>query len=208
MYPEPLYAFILMCLLIESTPGPNMIYLTLVSASHGRRSGFATVAGITLGLLIIGLAAAVGLATLIANSPVLYVMLRVAGVLYLLWLAWQGWRDAAELSPGQVRSVERLRSFFKHGLIVNLLNPKAALFYVAVLPTFIDPADHIVQQAVFLTALSISIATIMHIMIVSLAGFLRPFLEQPKSNKIVRRTLALLLAGVAIWFGWPTEHGR
>jgi threonine/homoserine/homoserine lactone efflux protein len=208
MYPEPLYAFILMCLLIESTPGPNMIYLTLVSASEGRRSGFATVAGITLGLLIIGLAAAVGLATIIANSPLLYVMLRGAGVLYLLWLAWLGWRDATELSPGQVGSHERLRSFFKHGLIVNLLNPKAALFYVAVLPTFIDPNEHVIRQAVYLTALSISIATIMHILIVSLAGFLRPFLENPKSNKIVRRILALLLAGVAIWFGWPTESGR
>ena len=86
---ETLLAFILTCLVIELTPGPNMAYLALLSASIGRRAGFAATLGVALGLLIVGLAAALGLAAVIANSRLLYEALRWAGVLYLFWLAWE-----------------------------------------------------------------------------------------------------------------------
>jgi len=90
---DALAPFILACVIIESTPGPNMAFLTIVSATRGRRYGFATVLGVTLGLLIIGLAAAAGLATLISKSTLLYEGLRYSGVLYLLYLALSEWRE-------------------------------------------------------------------------------------------------------------------
>lgn len=72
-------SFMMTCLVIESTPGPNMAYLAVLSASNGRRAGFAATLGGALGLMLIGLAAALGVATLIANSPLMYQLLRWGG---------------------------------------------------------------------------------------------------------------------------------
>lgn len=198
-----LVPFLLTCLIIESTPGPNMAYLTIISASRGRRFGYMTVAGVTLGLLIIGLAAAAGLATLISGSDLLYQSLRIAGVLYLLWLAYDEWRDADDLP--EVEIGEGVWVYFRRGLIVNVLNPKAAVFYVTILPTFMQPETDILPQAMFLTIIYVGIATTMHVLIVSLAGLLKPVIGNPARKRIARRALAILLALVALWFAIGTK---
>ncbi|HPF78902.1 MAG TPA: LysE family translocator [Alphaproteobacteria bacterium] len=199
-----LFSFILTCALIESTPGPNMAYIAVLSATDGRRAGYAAIAGIALGLLIVGLAAAMGVATLISNSPIAYQVLRFGGVLYLLWLAWDTWKPAPLLSASEVKSLIYNARFFKRGLITNLLNPKAALFYIAMLPKFINPEQSTAAQAVFLTIVFVIVATIIHGLIVTLAGSARPFLENDRHRLIVRRILALVLVGVAVWFGVST----
>lgn len=126
---ETLGAFALTSLLIECTPGPNMAYLAILSSTSGRRAGFAAVGGIALGLLIVGLAAALGLAAVISSSRLDYEMLRWAGFAYLLWLAWDGWQKVdVETSPVRTASEEGGTTFFVRGLITNLLNPKAAVF--------------------------------------------------------------------------------
>src|SRR5262249_11904043 len=127
----------LTCFVIELTPGPNMAYLAVLSASTGRRAGFAATAGGAAGPLIMGLGAAVGLAALIASSRPLYEALRWAGVFYLFWLAWEGWRGE-DTSPVEANVTPDDSRFFLRGLVTNLLNPKAGIFYVAVLPTFLD----------------------------------------------------------------------
>jgi threonine/homoserine/homoserine lactone efflux protein len=133
-----LLAFAITCLVIELTPGPNMAYLAVLSAREGRRAGFAATLGVALGLLIVGLAAALGLTAAITSSRLLYEGLRWAGVIYLLWLAWEGWRAENETSPGKAVVDPADSKFFLRGLITNLLNPKAGIFYIAVLPTFVD----------------------------------------------------------------------
>ena len=131
-------AFALTCVIIEITPGPNMTYLAALSLTNGIRTGFAAVAGIALGLMTYGVIAAFGLAALIDNSPLLYGLLRWTGVAYLLWLAWESWASEREASPDVIDgNDDRPGLAFRRGLITNLLNPKAAVFYVAVLPEFI-----------------------------------------------------------------------
>ena len=199
---DALAPFIFACVIIESTPGPNMAFLTIVSATRGRRYGFATVLGVTLGLLIIGLAAAAGLATLISKSTLLYEGLRYSGVLYLLYLAVSEWRDADEQIDPDAETDKRLSSFFRHGLIVNVLNPKAGVFYVTVLPSFIAPNESILEQALTLTIIYVVIATAAHLLILSLAGYIKPLLDRPERKRLVRRAFAALLALVALWFGF------
>lgn len=196
-----LLSFALASFLIELTPGPNMTYLALVAASEGRRAGFATVAGVALGLAVIGLAAAFGVAELVAASPLAYEALRWAGVAFLLYLAWDGWRGGGDVvaSGGGGRH-------FTRGLVTNLLNPKAAVFYVAVLPTFIDPGRPLLAQTVALTAVYVAVATIVHAAIVVLAGALEPLLNDPARERVARRFLSALLALVALWFGWSTAR--
>lgn len=199
-----LLPFILTCLIIEVTPGPNMAYLAVLSAAEGRKAGFAATFGIATGLLIIGIAAALGVATLISNSPVSYQILRWAGVVYLLWLAWDGWREEPETSPGKAASPAHQAKFFRRGLIVNILNPKAAVFYVAILPKFIAPASSAITQAVTLTFAYVMIATAIHSLLVVLAGTAQSFLENHKRRVIARRILSLMLAGIAVWFAATT----
>jgi len=202
---DSLLPFLIACIVIESTPGPNMAFLTVVSATKGRKFGFATVLGITLGLLIIGFAAAAGLATVISNSQLLYQGLRIGGILYLLWLAYEEWQDADGSLGEETGQTQGRLSYFQHGLIVNILNPKAGVFYVTILPSFIDPNEAILPQAIILTLISVGIATLAHILIVSLAGLLKPLVvDHANRKRFVRRVLSVVLVIIASWFGLST----
>lgn len=196
-------SFTVATLLIELTPGPNMTYLALVSASSGRRVGFSTVAGIALGLAIVGAIAAFGVAELIQASRLLYEGLRWAGVLFLLYLAWEGWTAEPEAVSATSEAGGR---YFARGLFTNLLNPKAAIFYIAVLPTFVDDSRPVLAQTALLTAIYVAIATVIHAVIVALAGTLEPFLSDARRERISRRLLSAMLAVVALWFAWSTKR--
>ena len=199
-------SFALTCTLIELTPGPNMAYIAMLSAGNGRRAGLAATAGVALGLMVLGIGAALGLATLISSSHAIYEALRWAGVLYLLWLAWDGWKVAAESSPAQAPGPDADVTFFKRGLITNLLNPKAAVFYVAVLSTFVDETKAILGQTLMLSVIYVVIATCIHGAIVGIAGAARPFLDDPERTLVVRRILSAGLACIAVWFGYSTAR--
>ncbi len=198
-----LASFALTSLVIEITPGPNMSYLALVAATDGRRAGFATVGGITLGLAIVGTVAGFGVAEAIQASDAVYAILRWAGVAFLLYLAWDGWRSpAATETLGEAEDGKH----FVRGLLTNLLNPKAGAFYIAVLPTFMIPQLSPVPQAMVLTAIYVGAATLIHLAIVMLAGTLEPVLTDPRRERIARRVLSALLALVALWFAWATAR--
>jgi threonine/homoserine/homoserine lactone efflux protein len=203
---NPLLAFALTALIIEITPGPNMTYLAALSLSGGMRTGFAAVAGIAIGLLTYGIVAALGLAAVIDNSPLLYGLLRWGGVAYLLWLAWEAWSSERETSPDATDGPDGEPWIaFRRGLITNLLNPKAAVFYVAVLPEFIRPgAGSVMSQTLALSAVYVTIATAIHAGIVALAGSLQSMVAASNSRRLVRRLLALALVIIAIWFALAT----
>lgn len=199
--PPALWQFALAALLIELTPGPNMTYLAIISVSQGWRAGFATVAGVALGLAVIGVVAALGVAALIQSSDVLYEILRWAGVIYLLWLAYEGWRGA-EADGDDLDDAH----YFLRGLITNILNPKAAVFYVAVLPNFVDAGRPVLAQTLILSAVYVIVATVVHGLIVLLGGALEPLLTNPRREQTIRRFLSALLALVALWFAWTTAR--
>jgi len=193
------------CVIVEITPGPNMAWLAALSLSRGWQAGLDAVAGVALGLSVYGIVAALGVAAVIDSSRYLYEALRWAGIAYLLWLAWEAWSSADE-TASVTGSHERL-SAFRRGLITNLLNPKAAVFYIAILPDFVAPqASGILTQTLSLSAVYVAIATAIHALIVILASRLRGFVEDPARMRPIRRMLAIALAGVAIWLGWSTAR--
>lgn len=207
---SPLLAFALTCVIIEITPGPNMTYLAALSLSNGVRVGFAAVAGIALGLMTYGVTAAFGLAALIDNSPLLYGLLRWTGVAYLLWLAWESWASEREASPDAADGGDgRPWLAFRRGLITNLLNPKAAVFYVAVLPEFIQADGRpIFTQTLLLSVIYVGIATLIHSGIVAMAGALQTTVTTTDRRRMIRRGLALVLVGIAVWFALTTGHAQ
>jgi len=182
-------------------PGPNMTWLALLSASHGRKAGFLAVLGVATGLMTIGTAAAFGVAEIIQQSPMIYEGLRWAGIVFLLYLAYDGWRGEAADDETQGNS-----RHFMRGLMANLLNPKAAVFYIAVLPTFVTASQPLLSQTLWLTVIYVAIATSVHALIVLLAGTLKPILMDPRLERIARRILSVLLALVAVWFAWSTRR--
>jgi threonine/homoserine/homoserine lactone efflux protein len=185
-------AFALTALVVEVTPGPNMAYLALVSATHGRRVGWTFLAGVALGLALMGLAAAVGLAVLIESHPLAFQALRWAGVLYLIYLAFDTWRDeegAGDIPKGR---------YFTRGLVTNLLNPKAALFYLTVLPEFLPSGGGLTPNLV-LVGVYVLVASLVHAAIVLAAGAANVWLAQPERTRGLRRALALVLLGLAAW---------
>ena len=182
-----------------------MAYLAALSASRGRTAGLAATFGVALGLLIVGLATAVGLTAIIANSSWLYGALKWGGILYLVWLAWEGWRGEEETSPGNTDLIAQHSKFFVRGLITNLLNPKAGIFYVAILPTFLDATNLLAAQPVILSAIYVAVATAVHCAIVLLANAASPWLERGRRNTIVRRGFSLTLVGIAVWLSVATN---
>jgi threonine/homoserine/homoserine lactone efflux protein len=126
-------------LALLAIPGPAVLYVVVQSADQGRRVGLASVAGIHLGTLVHVAAAAVGLSALIVASAVAFSIVKYAGAAYLVYL---GVRKLLERDPRATveRRKEPLRRAFVRGAVVNVLNPKTALFFLAFLPQFVDTA--------------------------------------------------------------------
>jgi len=202
--PSVILPFLLAVSLIELTPGPNMGYLAALSASEGRVAGFKAVLGVTAGLAFYMLLAVFGVAELIAAAPLAYGALRWAGVLYLLYLAWEAWRGARETSPGHTRDVDHAP--FWRGLIANLLNPKAAVFYVTLLPGFIAD-DHAAfwVQALILGSAHLVIAFLIHGLIVVGAARAGQLIAATSHAPTARRAMAVGIAFIAVWLAWETR---
>lgn len=160
------------------SPGPNMVYLTSRVISQGRLAGLISLAGVALGFVCYLMASALGLAALFKAVPMAYDVIRIAGAFYLGYLAWNMLKpkgaspfEARELPP---HSPKRL---FTMGLVTNLLNPKIALMYSALIPQFIDPsAGSTLEQFIQLGLVQIVIAVTVNGIIVLAASRVSNFL--------------------------------
>jgi threonine/homoserine/homoserine lactone efflux protein len=133
-----LLAFMAATLALNFTPGADMAYVVARSLGQGRRAGVLSALAITMGCLVhIGLAT-LGLAALLAHSPLAFRLLQYAGAGYLLFIAWRLLRDGMGSGPAPVARAGYRRIFIQ-GVLTNVLNPKVALFILAFLPQFIDP---------------------------------------------------------------------
>jgi threonine/homoserine/homoserine lactone efflux protein len=196
------WSFIVAAILIELTPGPNMTWLAVLGATRGRITALAAVAGIALGLTIAATIAGFGLTAFFNQFPGLFQALRWAGALYLLYLAWDAWRDADDKNFDTNDSPAKA---FQQGLITNILNPKAYLFYAAVLPQFISNTTSPASDLVTLSAIYITVATIIHAMIAVLAGSAAQWLKTAPMARLIRKALAVLIAIAALWFFYSTQ---
>jgi threonine/homoserine/homoserine lactone efflux protein len=153
MIPDPdrLALFAVAALALLLVPGPAVLYVVARSIHHGRRAGLASVLGIHVGTLVHIAAATVGLSALIVSSAVAFTAVKIAGAVYLVGLGlWTLLARGAE-SEVALGGERNLRRAFAQGIVVNVLNPKTALFFLAFLPQFVDPdAAHPALQIAFL----------------------------------------------------------
>lgn len=193
-------AFALICLGMVLTPGPNMIYLVSRSISQGRMAGLVSLGGVALGFVFYVLCAAFGITALMMAVPYAYDALRLAGALYLLYLAWQAIRPGGR-SPFQVRDLPQdgPRKLFAMGFATTLLNPKVAVMYLSLLPQFIDPAHgSVLSQSLLLGFTQISVSVSVNALIVAMAGSIALFIGQRPLWQVAQRWLmGTVLAGLA-----------
>ena len=204
-----LIAFAIVAASMVLTPGPNMIYLVSRSISQGRIAGLISLGGVVLGFVVYMLCAAFGITALVFVVPYAYDALRFAGAAYLLYLAWQTVKPGGR-SPFQVHALPKdgPRKLFAMGFVTNLLNPKIAMFYLSLLPQFIDPAQgSVLYQSLALGLLHISISITLNSMIAVTAGSISLFLLARPAWLVVQRwVMGSVLAGFA--FGMATEARR
>lgn len=138
---EQLVGFLLAALVITASPGPDNLMVLGVGISKGRRQGIAFGLGCALGCLSHTFLAALGVSALIASSPVAFMVLKVCGGLYLLWLGVNALRSARGVTAKAVKTEEQsaTRLFFR-GVLANAINPKVVLFFLSFLPQFVIPA--------------------------------------------------------------------
>ena len=199
--PTNLIAFVLIAIGMVLTPGPNMIYLVSRSISQGPRAGLISLCGVALGLVIYMLCAAFGITALLFAVPYAYDVLRLAGAAYLLWLAWQAVQPGGQ-SPFRVRDLpkDRPRKLFLMGFLTALLNPKIAVFYLSLLPQFIDPArGDVFGQSLLLGALQVMTSVSVNTLIVLGASSISLFLgRNPFWMTLQRWLMGTVLAGFAV----------
>ena len=134
--PSRLALFVGAALLLLVVPGPSVLYIVTQSVSHGRRAGIASVAGITTGTLVHIAAATVGLSALLASSTLAFDVVKYLGAAYLVVVGCEGSPASSVSAEPHVREARDLRRLYRQGIVVNTLNPKTALFFLAFLPQF------------------------------------------------------------------------
>lgn len=183
------------------TPGPNMIYLISRSICQGRLAGFISLAGIASGSLVYIVCTSLGITSIIMALPYAYDALRFAGAAYLLYLAWQAVKPGGR-AGFKVRNLppDSHRKLFTMGLVTSVLNPKAAVFYLSLLPQFIDPSrGYVLLQSVLLGLTQIAVAVATYSLIIAAAGAVTVFLSGQSRWILVQRwIMATVLGGLAV----------
>lgn len=197
---ETLCAFFGFALLLGYSPGPDNLFVLMQSATHGRRAGFAVVLGLCAGIVVHTTAVTLGLAAVLAASPLAFTVLKLAGALYLLYLAFGAWRaPAMPIAQGEAAPAQALGVLLRRGIVMNLSNPKVLLFFFALLPQFVDAARGPVAPqlaqlgAVFIVATLISFGSIAWA-----AGLVGERLRRSsRMQQWLNRSAALVFVGLA-----------
>jgi threonine/homoserine/homoserine lactone efflux protein len=196
-----LFLFAGAALLMVLTPGPNMIYLISRSICQGRAAGVISLFGVASGFVIHMLAAGAGLSAIFLAVPLAYELLKWAGAAYLLWLAWQAVRPGGR-SPFEARELppDSPRKLFAMGFLTNLLNPKAAVLYLSLLPQFISPGQgSVFIQSITLGMTQIAVSFTVNLCIIfSAAGIAAWFARNPLWLAAQRHVMGSVLASLAV----------
>ena len=200
---DNLLLFVLASVLLVLTPGPNLLYLISRTLAQGRAAGLVSMAGTTTGFVVHILAAALGVSAVFVAVPVAYDALRWAGAAYLLWLAWDSVRPGAE-GTGGIFAPRKLpdapaAKLFRMGLLTSILNPKVALFYIALFPQFVEPArGSVFAQSLALGLVQIVIALVGDTLFILAASRVARWLgTRPVWAVAQRWLLAGVFAGIA-----------
>lgn len=146
--------FVAASVVLLLTPGPAVLYIVARSIQQGRGAGFASVLGIHLGTIVHITAAAIGLSALLVSSAFAFAVVKYLGAAYLVWIGIRTLMTREPAAEAPVVPAARFDRVFRDGFVVNLLNPKTAIFFLAFLPQFVDPARGAVHWQILVLGLT------------------------------------------------------
>jgi threonine/homoserine/homoserine lactone efflux protein len=178
------------------TPGPNMMYLVSRSITQGRRAGLVSLGGVAIGFLVYLTAANLGLSVIFVHVPEAYWAVKLAGAAYLGWLAVKALRGASVFEAREL-PVDSPGRLLTMGLLTNLLNPKAAILYLSLIPQFVRPEQgHVLAQGFLLGGVQILVSLSVNLVLVAGAGTIAVFLARRPGWLRVQRYLMGSVLGV------------
>lgn len=197
--------FISVALLLVFMPGPNTLYIIARSIQQGRRAGIVSSLGVQVGSLLHIAAAALGLSALLLSSALAFNAVKYAGAAYLIYLGVKTLLTKEKVGPTRAGQKARLSRVFYQGVVVNLLNPKTALFFFAFLPQFIDPArGRVAVQIILLGSVLVLLGTLSDMVYALAAGSVGNWL---RGNLKFLRAQRVFAGSVYIGLGAVTALG-
>jgi len=196
----PSLEYLITCLVVVLIPGAGVIYTVSTALMHGRRAGILAATACTLGILPHLLATILGVAAILHSSALVFEPLRYAGAAYLLYLAYATWRDRSALAVGGDSEPLRVRSLVAKALLVNLLNPKLTIFFLAFLPQFIRPGagDELGQLLVLSATFMLMTFAIFTVYGLLAHAFRKAVIESQRVQAWLRRGFAASFAGLGV----------
>ena len=197
---ETVVIFLTASVALGLAPGPDNIFVLTQSALYGRKAGIWVTLGLCTGLLVHTAAVSLGVAAIFQTSELAFTILKIVGALYLLYLAFQAFRaSATKLNDGEAQKLA-LGRLYARGIIMNITNPKVAIFFLAFLPQFADPAlGSLTIQMLMFGALFIVATLLVFGAVAWFAGFLGEWLKgSAKAQIIMNRVAGTVFAGLAL----------
>ena len=200
MQPDLWLTFVGATIAISVSPGAGAVQSMATGLNHGLRRGYWSIAGLQIGLMLQLVVVAVGLGAAVANSLVVFAVIKWLGVAYLIYLAVRQWRTTpADLTEHLGGDADGGRlSLLARGFLVNATNPKGMVFMLAVVPQFVIPTRALLPQYLTLAATMVAVDLVIMGAYTGLAARLLGWLQTPRQQKILNRTLSAMFAIAAV----------
>jgi threonine/homoserine/homoserine lactone efflux protein len=201
-------SFLGVAVLLTLMPGPDILFVIAQSLSQNKKAGIATAFGLCSGLIVHITAATLGVSALIYQSALAFAVVKYAGAAYLLYLAWQAWREKQEGFHLDNQQSLEYKALYKKGILMNLLNPKVSLFFLALLPQFVNKSIGHAALQMFILGLIFLIQALVIFVAVSVgAEKLRHVLLAHSSiAKRINRVKAVLLGAIGIQIAFSKHN--
>ncbi|MEE3808663.1 MULTISPECIES: LysE family translocator [Lysinibacillus] len=195
-----LFAFLGAAIILTIMPGPDNLFVLAQSITQDKKAGIATSLGLCTGLLVHISAAVLGISAIIYQSTIIFSIVKFAGAAYLLYLAWQSFRAKGDPFTLQQQNTQAYITLYKKGILMNILNPKVSLFFLALLPQFVNPTQgHVAFQMLILGIVFLVQALVLFSLFSIFAGKVRKLIiGQPAIAKRLNVIQGILFTFIGI----------
>ena len=197
---DVLLLFFVSSVALALAPGPDNIFVLTLSALRGRSAGILVTLGLCTGLIFHTAAVALGVAAIFKTSAIAFNALKIVGAAYLVYLAWMSFRaGASEIEENKEDKLTSRQLYFR-GVVMNITNPKVAIFFLALLPQFADPARGPLTMQIVLLGLTFIVSALMVFSSIAwAAGFLGDWIQRSKRTQVImNRVAGTVFAGLAL----------
>jgi threonine/homoserine/homoserine lactone efflux protein len=192
-------AYTIALTVVVAIPGPTNVMVMAYGFRHGTKPALFTAFGVVPGTVVAMILSFVGLGAILAVSSRLFLVMKWAGALYLIYLGVSLWRSTPSVDDSPHAEGVSYGRICLHAFTVSLLNPKGIIFYTAFMPQFISPEDPMLRQMLILALTLVAIAIPTNIAYALLSGKLRSFIKRRKTLRAMNRTGGLLLVGAGVF---------